>query len=1004
MRHEHPVEYNDEMYEEVQSRNRRLRWTDEELEEMASEESKYEGNDLLTYLADLTGRTREAIKSRRRFLAYKNLVEQFRRDREVATEEMISEDETSNADDLEATNLDMNESATSFVAGPEMQVMSEDEDQTQNLQPDDTVHLLNAFESALEQAANDSVKQHLIRICANEETEVEDLQLISQVCQGATNSTDMFENWTEQLISKYGKPMKEHRNVNTNNRNRSTTMNRRKKRIHEYREAQKRFKKDTRRLAHNIIDGTGQAEETERPTNEDILLAYNIILASESINDEQPTTRHPNERMMYRPITREDVRLVVQNTGKTSAGTDGIDSTVMKKIPQNKLEILYNIMIYKQYIPKVLKKSRTILIPKKQNELRNIDNWRPLTISSLLLRNINKIIAKRISSIPICDLQRGFTTVDGCFLNNMTLQTIIKNHRIQGRGLAIITIDLKKAFDTVSHSSVKRALERFHIDEKTTNYIMDNLRDSFTDMYCCGEMAGTIQIKRGVKQGDPLSPVLFNLVLDELLTVLDEQKGADIGAVDIPVMGYADDLVIMANDHKQAQKLLNKTSEFFENRHLQMNIQKCSSLVLSVVPNKKKTYVRKTPTFYVKGRPIPAIDVENMFKYLGMYFKYNGTTRCDIGELDNQLTRIAKSALKPQQKLVIIKRYLIPKYIHALQSPAINSKILKTADRKIRSSIKRILHLPTHLSDAALYTQCREGGLGIFSFSRKIPLIINNRVQKLRGLSVRVDNVINESNRTIVRINKIVKQGYRTHDEINRTNASELEASFYGNGLRQVNQNNASNTYIDNPPIFWKGKDFIKAVQLRLNCLPTKGLPYNPPAERMCRAGCQRVESLSHVLQKCHIGFSRRIERHNHIVRRLKIMAAKKQWNVEEEPHIRNLRGVLQKPDLLFRKNSDIIIADVGVSWEAPRNLNESYECKVASYSIDEFVGAVSQKHPGCSIKVMALIMGARGIWCSRNDELMEALGINTKYNKKEMVYTTIKGSWIIHAEHMRRT
>lgn len=86
---------------------------------------------------------------------------------------------------------------------------------------------------------------------------------------------------------------------------------------------------------------------------------------------------------------------------------------------------------------------------------------------------INRIMAERMRAIPLADNQRGFTSIDGCFANNITVQTIIKNKRRHSKGIAMITLDLRKVLDTVSHNSVKRALKRFRLDDKTTNYIME---------------------------------------------------------------------------------------------------------------------------------------------------------------------------------------------------------------------------------------------------------------------------------------------------------------------------------------------------------------------------------------------------------------------------------------------------------------------------------------------------------------------------------------------------
>lgn len=160
---------------------------------------------------------------------------------------------------------------------------------------------------------------------------------------------------------------------------------------------------------------------------------------------------------------------------RTSPGPDGLTTNALKQIPRVKIRLPFNVMLYTQYIPTCLKKSRTTLIPKGSANLQEIDNWRPITISSILLRLINRLMAERLKAVELNCAQRGFSNIDGCLANNLTVQTIIKRKRKTGRGFVLITLDLRKAFDAVSHESMRRALNRTNIDDKTKNYVMSNL-------------------------------------------------------------------------------------------------------------------------------------------------------------------------------------------------------------------------------------------------------------------------------------------------------------------------------------------------------------------------------------------------------------------------------------------------------------------------------------------------------------------------------------------------
>lgn len=177
--------------------------------------------------------------------------------------------------------------------------------------------------------------------------------------------------------------------------------------------------------------------------------------------------------------------------------------------------------------PSLWKRNETILIPKKQSGLDDASNWRPITLSVMFVRLLHKILAARLSkSINLNLRQKSFIPVEGCAENILLLDTMIQRARKQHKNLNIVGIDLSKAFDTVPVHSIRRALLRHNVDQKVIDYIIDTYSDATTNVSCGPNVVKNVKISRGVKQGDPLSPILFNLVLDELLDSLPDFVGA----------------------------------------------------------------------------------------------------------------------------------------------------------------------------------------------------------------------------------------------------------------------------------------------------------------------------------------------------------------------------------------------------------------------------------------------------------------------------------------------
>lgn len=97
------------------------------------------------------------------------------------------------------------------------------------------------------------------------------------------------------------------------------------------------------------------------------------------------------------------------------------------------------------------------------------------------------------------------------------------------------------------------------------------------------ETGNAIQQKKGVKQGCPLSPILFNFTIEGFLRAVDslEDVGYAISDVRMRCLGYADDLCVLGETKEGVQKMLDRMSEFAEWAHLSFNPKKCGSLTMA---------------------------------------------------------------------------------------------------------------------------------------------------------------------------------------------------------------------------------------------------------------------------------------------------------------------------------------------------------------------------------------------------------------------------------------
>lgn len=386
----------------------------------------------------------------------------------------------------------------------------------------------------------------------------------------------------------------------------------------------------------------------------------------------------------------------------------------------------------------------------------------------------------------------------------------------------------------------------------------------------------------------------------------------------------------MSDLYKNANKLLKTALDFFDSLRLQVNTDKCISAAVRVLPGKKKLYNVSTSQFFVHGTPIPHLSTREVLQYLGQKYSHMGESKKHINDVKQSLQRVSSAPLKPYQKLAIVKNFLIPSLLSKMQYLSVTLKILKETDKLIRIFVRKILHLNRSCSNAFLHAPAREGGLEILQLRGMIPCILKSRLNGIRLFDAASAELMDTQYmiKTKERIDRWAESvGGRTKN-LQKNWSDQLQTSYSGNGVNQGRCDPGSSRWVNTPPTFWSGEDYIKAVKLKGNLLPTKGIPSNPIQERGCGTGCNKIESLSHVLQGCPETHGPRVKRHDRIARMVKQFAEKRHWTVEEEPRLRLRTGALRKPDLILSNETSTVVCDISIVWEGPTSLNASHRQK----------------------------------------------------------------------------
>ena len=282
------------------------------------------------------------------------------------------------------------------------------------------------------------------------------------------------------------------------------------------------------------------------------------------------------------------------------------------------------------------------LVPKVPNP-KSMHDYRPISCCNTIYKCISKIIATRIKQcLPeiINPSQSAFVQGWSIADNVLITQDLMYNyHRNNGLPRCALKIDIKKAYDSIGWSCIIDILSRMG----TPAYILKCIKACITtpsfSVAVNGELAGFFASKRGLRQGDPLSPLLFIIVMEAFsrsLSVAAQGQGFEIHPkcedVNLTHVCFADDIFLFAGGTSSSVQIIMDELYKFENfSRLQVNKQKSAIFLAGVNGDVKKDILNIT------GFSLGCLPM----KYLGFPLISIRLSHCDCQPLlDKLLARI----------------------------------------------------------------------------------------------------------------------------------------------------------------------------------------------------------------------------------------------------------------------------------------------------------------------------------------------------------------------------
>ncbi|XP_062093379.1 uncharacterized protein LOC133799371 [Humulus lupulus] len=293
-------------------------------------------------------------------------------------------------------------------------------------------------------------------------------------------------------------------------------------------------------------------------------------------------------------------------TFMTDQGPDGFGSGFFKKMwSVIRGEISVDVTNYFEtgLMPPELHNTMISLIPKQENPAKAVD-YKPIACCSTIYKCISKLLCSRLASVlPSLVHQNQGAFVQGRSIahNVMILQDILKNYQRKNTSpRCTIKIDISKAYDTVDWNFIEDLLNALNFPSRFVQLVMICIKSTSYSLLMNGRIQGGFHGAKGLRQGDPLSPLIFVLIMDYLsrsllhaAQVFKFRYHPLCKSLKLINLCFADDLILLSKGSKQSIKVLREVLDDFSNTTgLHINVNKSQIFFGGVELREKEEIIR----------------------------------------------------------------------------------------------------------------------------------------------------------------------------------------------------------------------------------------------------------------------------------------------------------------------------------------------------------------------------------------------------------------------------
>lgn len=381
-------------------------------------------------------------------------------------------------------------------------------------------------------------------------------------------------------------------------------------------------------------------------------------------------------------ILKEEVHAAIKKLKDNKAvGIDRISAEVLKSLDEKGQNIIHQLC---QRIWETCAWpedwSTSVIIPiHKKGSTTYCNNYRLISLITHVSKIMLYILQARLESFisrQIAPEQAGFVKGRGAREQILNIRQLVEKAREYYTPTYLCFVDYEKAFDNVKWSQLWRVLQKMGVPRHLITLIKQLYEDSTAVVQIESTVSEKCKIRKGVRQGCVLSPLLYNIYSEFIMRlVLDNWNGGiRIGGKKISNLRFADDTVLIAENEEELLELLNKLENMSADYGLRVNYSKTKIMIID----------RESEN---RGQPvgIGGCEVVQQFIYLGSTLHNSGSCEPEIRRriqlakvAMTQLTKLWRDRnLTKNTKIQLVRALVFPVFSYGSET-----WVIRAADRR----------------------------------------------------------------------------------------------------------------------------------------------------------------------------------------------------------------------------------------------------------------------------------------------------------------------------------